>query len=126
MANERVSFRNFHLVIGGLGLLIFVLQGQYMTHALGVEHLPDAPRMMYRSAHIYLLLACVANVSVGYYLIPSTAVNYLQRLIGVILLCVRIVRPPESLLKRYSTSRAWQIMSGSIWPMEERCSLRKR
>ena len=75
-----------HLIVGGLGLLLFVLQGQYMARVLGVEHLPDASRMMYRSAHIYFLLVCVANVGVGYSLTPGAAVNYLQRLVGIILL----------------------------------------
>ena len=74
------------MVVGGLGLLLFVLQGQYMARVLGVEHLLDAPRMMYRSAHIYFLLACVVNISVGYYLAPKAKANLLQRLIGVPLL----------------------------------------
>lgn len=81
-----MNVRSIHLLVGGLGLLLFVLQGQYMALVIGVEHLPDAPRMMYRSSHIYLLLAGVANVSVGYYLAPNASLNYLQRLVSVILL----------------------------------------
>ena len=50
--------RSLHLVAGILGLLLFVLQGQYMDHVhdhlAGME---DGPRMMFRSSHIYLLLA---------------------------------------------------------------------
>ncbi|CAA0114520.1 Uncharacterised protein [Halioglobus japonicus] len=87
MANSRVNFRNCHLLVGGLGLILFALQGQYMARVLGVEHLPDASRMMYRSAHIYFLLVCVTNIGIGYTLSPGAAVNNLQRLVGVIFLC---------------------------------------
>lgn len=86
METNAVSFRNCHLLVGALGLLLFVLQGQYMARVIGVEHLADASRMLYRSAHIYFLLACVANVSVGYYMPRATPINFLQRLTSVILL----------------------------------------
>jgi intracellular septation protein A len=86
MERNAVNVRNCHLLVGGLGLLLFVLQGQYMARVLGVEHLADASRMMYRSAHIYFLLVCVANVSVGYYMPRATPINFLQRLISAILL----------------------------------------
>jgi hypothetical protein len=79
-------WRNSHLLVGGLGLLIFLLQGQYMGRVLGMETLPDGERMLYRSAHIYLMLACVANISVGYFLTPERTLNHLQRLISVVLL----------------------------------------
>lgn len=81
-----MSFRNFHLLVGGAGLLVFVLQGQYMAGALDVVHQPDASRMMYRSAHIYFLLSCVVNVSLGYALPATTPVNHIQRLVSSILL----------------------------------------
>ena len=79
-------WRNCHLFIGGLGLALFVLQGQYMARILGVANLPDAARMMYRSAHIYLLLASVANVMAGYFMTPTAVLNFLQRLVGIVLL----------------------------------------
>jgi hypothetical protein len=81
-----MSWRTCHLVVGGLGLLLFILQGQYMARVLGVMELPDAARMMYRSAHIYLLLACVANVTIGYYMTPAVVMNHLQRLVSIVLL----------------------------------------
>ena len=43
MESNAVNFRNCHLIVGGPGLLLFVLQGQYMARVLGVEHLADAP-----------------------------------------------------------------------------------
>jgi len=81
-----LRWRICHLLIGGLGLILFMLQGQYMARILGVADLPDAARMMYRSAHIYLLLASVANVVAGYFMTPTVVVHHLQRLIGVVLL----------------------------------------
>jgi hypothetical protein len=86
MGNNRVSIRNCHLIAGGLGLILFALQGQYMARVLGVELLPDASRMMYRSAHIYFLLVCAANIGIGYTLPAGAAVNILQRLVSAIFL----------------------------------------
>jgi len=86
MAWRSMSWRNVHLLIGGLGLVLFLLQGQYMARFLGVAELPDAARMMYRSAHIYLLIACVANICAGYFMTPAVMLNHLQRLVGVVLL----------------------------------------
>ena len=57
-----------HLLAGLLGLVVFVLQGQDMD--LEHEHLAgmaDAPRMLYRSSHIYLLLVSITNVVIGAY-----------------------------------------------------------
>ncbi len=86
VSQRGVSQRNLHLLIGGVGLVLFALQGQYMARFLGVETLPDAARMMYRSAHIYLLLACVANISAGYFMTPVATVSRMQRFIGILLL----------------------------------------
>lgn len=81
-----MSLRTCHLLVGGLGLLVFLLQGQYMARVVGMEALPDGARMLYRSAHIYLMLASLANVCVGYYMTPERAPNPLQRLTCVVLL----------------------------------------
>lgn len=86
MGNNDVNIRNCHLIAGGLGLILFALQGQYMARVLGVELLPDASRMMYRSAHIYFLLVCAANIGIGYTLPAGGTVNVPQRVISVIFL----------------------------------------
>ena len=78
-----MSWRNCHLAIGGIGLLLFVLQGQYMARVLGVDAMSDGPRMLYRSAHIYFLLSCVANVSIGYFMSGTQVLNALQRLVAI-------------------------------------------
>ena len=61
-----MTWRGWHLLVGGAGMLLFVLTGYYMLRVAGVPELPDSERLLYRSSHIYLLLVCVANVYVGY------------------------------------------------------------
>ena len=66
--------RRLHLYVGLAGLAAFVLTGQYMDRWL--QHLagtPDLPRMLYRSAHIYLLLASSLNLVLGLYLTDGPA-----------------------------------------------------
>lgn len=61
--------RKAHLIVGILGLLAFVLQGQYMDLALAhLVGMADAPRMLFRSSHIYLLLVALLNVVMGVYM----------------------------------------------------------
>ena len=48
-------------------MIVFVLTGQYMEYVHN-RSLPDGPRMMYRSRHIYLLLSGLINLSIGTYL----------------------------------------------------------
>jgi hypothetical protein len=60
-----------HFIIGVLGLIVFVLTGQYMhwhfNHLVGM---PDGPRLMYRTSHIYILWAALLNLVLGLYVLP--------------------------------------------------------
>ena len=60
--------RLFHLILGALLFVAFVLTGQYMDiyhdHLRGM---PDGPRMLMRSRHIYILLAAMLNLGLGAY-----------------------------------------------------------
>ena len=59
----------FHVGFGLLVVVAFLLTGQYMNRFH--EHLrgmPDGQRMLYRSRHIYILLAGLLNVGLGTYL----------------------------------------------------------
>ena len=51
--------RRFHLGAGLLGVLAFLATGQYHEHLRGMD---DAQRLLFRSAHIYLLLASLLNL----------------------------------------------------------------
>ena len=59
--------KRFHLIIGLTVIVIFLLTGQYMEYVHN-RLLPDGTRMLYRSRHIYLLLAGLLNLAIGIYL----------------------------------------------------------
>ena len=75
-----------------LGLIAFVLQGQYMDlvhdHLAGMA---DAPRMLFRSSHIYLLLAAVLNIVMGIYL--RSNIPFLIAELQVVISFIVIVAP---------------------------------
>ena len=60
--------RRFHQIFGWTIFLVFLLTGQYMSiyhnHLVGT---PDGVRMLYRSRHIYILLAALLNIALGLY-----------------------------------------------------------
>ncbi len=65
------KLRIVHAAVGLLSIVAFVLTGQYMHHVHNhLRGMPDAPRMLYRSAHIYLLLSGLLNMTLGAYLEP--------------------------------------------------------
>lgn len=64
--------RRIHLIIGVAGVVAFILTGQYMDRWLGhLAGMADLPRMLYRSAHIYLLLGSLLNLVLGLYLVDG-------------------------------------------------------
>jgi hypothetical protein len=60
--------KKFHLIFGACVVLAFLLTGQYMdkfyNHLAGV---PDGPRLLYRTRHIFILLAGLLNLAMGAY-----------------------------------------------------------
>lgn len=64
--------RRLHLILGILGIIAFLATGQYMDrfhdHLRGSD---DTTRMLFRSTHIYILLASVTNAMTGLYLRPT-------------------------------------------------------
>ncbi len=65
--------KRFHLFFGLALLVAFVLTGQYMdkvhNHLEGMEM---GMRMLYRTRHIFLLLASLTHLGLGFYLQPRT------------------------------------------------------
>ena len=57
-----MKLQNLHLAVGAIGLVVFAVQGHFMDTTLGVSNLPDGPRLMYRTAHLYLMMASVINI----------------------------------------------------------------
>ena len=61
-----------HFWVGLLGILAFLATGQYMHHVLDyLNGMADGPRLLFRSAHIYLLLTALLNLALGIYMQPS-------------------------------------------------------
>jgi hypothetical protein len=60
--------RKVHLTFGIFVLIIFLLTGQYMDkyfhHMVGV---PDGPRLLYRTRHIFILLTGLTNLGIAAY-----------------------------------------------------------
>jgi hypothetical protein len=66
------SLKQFHLGLGIAGIVIFVLTGQYMAIFLhGLTDLPDGPRLLYRTSHLYLMWSSLVNLIVGVYFIVA-------------------------------------------------------
>ena len=67
-ANLPRVLRRIHLVVGLAGVVLFLGTGQYMDrvhdHLRGME---DVRRMLFRSAHIYLLWSSLLNLALGLY-----------------------------------------------------------
>jgi hypothetical protein len=60
--------KKFHLIFGLVVVVIFLLTGQYMDRYLNhLEGMPDGPRMLYRTRHIFILLAGLLNLGLGAY-----------------------------------------------------------
>ncbi len=58
----------FHQLFGALLVVVFLLTGQYMDRFHNhLEGFADGPRMLYRSRHIYILLAALLNLALGAY-----------------------------------------------------------
>ncbi|MGD8925205.1 MAG: hypothetical protein PVG20_00055 [Thioalkalispiraceae bacterium] len=69
--------KRIHFWAGIAGILIFILTGQYMSlYHNHLQGMADGPRMLYRSAHIYLLLASIINLVVGIYLQSESIIRF--------------------------------------------------
>jgi hypothetical protein len=102
-----IRIRQVHLFTGALFILVFIATGQYMD--LGYEHLrgmADGPRLLYRSAHIYLLYAALLNLLLGLYLrlhAPGRA-RILQVLGSAIILAAPVFMTLSFFLESQDTS----------------------
>jgi hypothetical protein len=91
------SLKYIHLGLGLAGVVIFVLTGQYMAIFLhGLNDMPDAPRLLYRSSHLYLMWASLLNLVVGYYYVVAVSKN--ARTAQVIASVMILLGPPLTLI----------------------------
>ncbi len=57
-----------HLIFGALIVVAFLLTGQYMDKFYNhLDGMPDGPRLLYRTRHIFILLAGLLNLGIGAY-----------------------------------------------------------
>lgn len=79
-----------HLIFGVLIVVAFLLTGQYMDKFYNHMHgVADGPRLLYRTRHIFILLAGLLNLGIGAYF--TYRVERLQRtlqLLGSLLIFV--------------------------------------
>ena len=60
--------KRFHIIFGLLVFVVFLLTGQYMDrYHQHLMYMPDGPRMLYRSRHIFILMSGLLHVGIGSY-----------------------------------------------------------
>jgi hypothetical protein len=68
------ALKPVHLIVGVVGIIAFVLTGQYMGIFLqGLAGMPDGPRLLYRSSHLYLMWSSLLNLVIGYYFVAAAS-----------------------------------------------------
>jgi hypothetical protein len=72
----------FHRWFGIALTIIFLATGQYMRFIAHVSDLAMGPRLLYRSRHIYVLMAALINLVLGAYVVvsPTARARMAQRL----------------------------------------------
>jgi hypothetical protein len=71
-----------HWLVGTLTLVTFPLAGIYMRFVAAVPQLADAPRLVYRSRFLFLLLVALANLALSH-VQPE---RFIQRIAALIIL----------------------------------------
>ena len=77
-----ITWPRAHWLVGTLTLLLFPLAGVYMRYVAAVPQLEDAPRLVYRSRFLLLLLIAVANLALSH----AQPKLFMQRIASAIIL----------------------------------------
>ena len=85
--------KKFHAVFGLVIVIVFLLTGQYMDKYLQHLHgMLDGPRLLYRTRHIFILLAGLLHIAIGtYFTFQSTQTRRIVQLLGSVLIVVATV-----------------------------------
>jgi len=63
--------KRLHQAVGVMGLIIFLLTGQYLRRRYpNIDEMADSVRMLLRSRHLYIMLAGALNLGIGLYFTP--------------------------------------------------------
>lgn len=111
--------------MGLIGVFVFILTGQYMDREYNhLIDMPDGARMLFRSGHIYFLLASVINVVMGVYCVRARLklCQLIQVLVSVlfllspVLLLIGFFTEPhmDDLLRPYSRLGLYGIFGGVL------------
>ena len=65
--------KRFHLGFGVLGLIVFLLTGQYLGLIVHSREMEVGIRLLYRTRHIFLLLSACPHILLGVYLTMEKA-----------------------------------------------------
>jgi hypothetical protein len=127
-----------HIAVGAVGLLAFAVTGQYMAIVLkGLAELPDGPRMLYRSAHLYLMWSSLLNLFVGVYYAAAASkgarsvqtVASAMLLAGPVLFLVGffVESPTNDFARLYSSIANYLALGGALLHLAaSRTALQKR
>lgn len=83
------NLKTIHLAVGLACVVLFLLSGLFMHYKLGhLVGMATGPRLLFRSAHIYLLWSSLLNLLLGCYLVQLRpgVLRVIQRLGSVALL----------------------------------------
>ena len=84
-----------HLIIGAVGMLVFVLTGQHMSilHD-GLVSMEEGRRMLKRTAHIIIMLTSLLNICIGAYAQTSNS-GWLRCVVSAVILVAPILMTLE-------------------------------
>lgn len=119
------ALKPLHFAAGLIGLIAFVLTGQYMSIFLhGMAGIADGPRLLYRSSHLYLMWSALVNLLVGVYFTPAEtrgarlaqAISSLFLLAGLPLILAGffIESPADNLSRWYSGMANYLALAGVL------------
>jgi len=78
----KFNWPRVHWMVGTATLMLFPLAGLYMRYVANVPDLSDAPRLMFRSRFLFLLLVATMNLALSY----SKPQLLMQRLASMLIL----------------------------------------
>ena len=97
------GFKLLHFWVGTLGLVAFVVTGLYMLLELqGLMQQEAGSRMMYRSAHLYLMLTSVLNLALA----NGAGINYLPKWLTLITSLIVVSAPFFMLMEFFFGARS--------------------
>jgi magnesium-transporting ATPase (P-type) len=117
--------KRFHLIFGITVVVIFLLTGQYMDRYLShLEGMADGPRLLYRTRHIFILLAGLLNLGLGaYFSFRATQAARVMQTIGstlivlatILFIIAFIYEPKMNALETPFSHRAmYSILAGTL------------